>query len=62
MTGDCDPVGIVEICQRFNVARSTVNKWRERDTSFPSPTWTVGGRPAWEWETCLTWYEDRNQI
>lgn len=50
-----DPVGIVEICDRLGVTRSAVEAWRSRDLGFPSPTWTVGGRPAWSWADVVEW-------
>lgn len=57
------PVGIVEIADLFGVERDTVNKWRGRDLGFPSPDWTVGGRPAWRRGRVLAWAEaTRRQV
>jgi hypothetical protein len=51
----CEPVGSVEIAERLGVKRNTVDHWRLRATGFPEPRWTVGGRPAWDWEDIATW-------
>lgn len=48
------PVGIVEIAERLGVERSTVDKWRERDL-LPAPDFSVGGRPAWNWQNIKRW-------
>jgi predicted DNA-binding transcriptional regulator AlpA len=50
-----EPVGIVEIAQRLGVTRAALDKWRSRDVGFPEPRWTVGGRPAWEWDDIEAW-------
>lgn len=50
-----NPVGTVEIAERFGVARTTVDHWRVRDENFPEPTGTVGGRPAWHWPDVKAW-------
>lgn len=50
MTRPCEPVGIIEIAHRLGVARATVDQWRQRGIGFPEPRWTVGGRPAWNWD------------
>ena len=49
-----DPVGIPEIADRLGVQRSTVDMWRWRDL-MPEPSWTVGGRPAWNWDDIVRW-------
>lgn len=54
-----DPVGVVEVAARLGVQRATVDQWRQRDLGFPEPRWTVGGRPAWQWEDVQRWYERR---
>lgn len=47
----CDPVGVIEIAERLGVGRSAVDNWRfNRDLGFPDQRWTVGGRPAWDWD------------
>lgn len=51
----CEPVGIPEIAARLHVKRATVDMWRFRDTRFPEPDWTVGGRPAWNWPSVERW-------
>jgi len=58
-----DPVGIIEIADRLGVARVTVDKWIGRDwTQFPEPTWTVGGRPAWDWRDVWDWAKETNRL
>ena len=54
-----DPVGAVEIAERLGVKRRTVDQWRQRDLGFPEPRWTVGGRPAWQWDDVQAWHESR---
>ena len=51
----CEPVGMVEICDRIGVTRSAVNQWRVGSEEFPQPKWTVGGRPAWNWPDVEKW-------
>lgn len=48
-------VGIVEVALRLGVSRNTVDSWRQRPVGFPSPPWTVGGRPAWDWPDVQAW-------
>lgn len=59
MTEHPTVVGAIEIANRLDVARATVDQWRQRDLGFPAPQWTVGGRPAWDWPTVAAWYEAR---
>ena len=55
-----DPVGTVEIATRLGVSRSTVDAWRTRHAdTFPRPRWTVGGRPAWNWDDIEAWHAAR---
>ena len=51
---DCDPVGSDDVAQRLGVKRNTVSMWRHRGV-FLEPTWTVSGRPAWNWPDVLDW-------
>lgn len=51
---EVDPVGLAEIAERLGVQRRTVDRWRERGV-LPDPTWTVGGRPAWDWPIIEAW-------
>ena len=47
---------------RLGVARRTVDSWRGRGTKgdpFPEPRWTVGGRPAWNWDDVERWHATR---
>jgi len=62
MTRKCEPVGIVEIADRLNVKRGTVNAWRTRALGFPEPRWTVGGRPAWNWDEIEAWHAHRHHM
>ena len=55
---ECDPVGTVEIAKRLGVARRTVDQWRQRKTGFPEPRWSVGGRPAWNYDEVLAWAKE----
>lgn len=61
-----EPVGIVEIAERLDVSRATVDKWlRRRDTHtvpFPEPTWTVGNGPAWNWPVVWRWARATGRI
>jgi hypothetical protein len=59
---ECDPVGAVEIAARLGVARQTVDMWRQRDIDFPEPTWTVGGRPAWNWPIVAAWATETGRV
>lgn len=54
MTPKPEPVGIVEIAQRLDVKRRTVDQWGQRDL-LPAPRWTVGGRPCWDWADVEAW-------
>lgn len=51
---ECEPVGIIEIAELLGVKRNTVDMWRVRGV-FPSPRWTVGGRPCWNQSDVLAW-------
>lgn len=62
MTRACDPVGAVEIAERLNVKRRTVDQWRQRATDFPAPRWTVGGRPAWNWDEVEAWAKRTDRL
>lgn len=55
----CDPVGAVEIAARLGVQRRTVDSWRQRDIGFPEPRWSVGGRPAWNFDDVQAWHQKR---
>ncbi len=52
--GTGEPVGMGEIAERLGVGYQTVQQWRQR-RRFPPPDLTVGGRPAWWWETVRVW-------
>ena len=55
VSGVLEPVGVVEIAQRLGVTRDAIDKWRARGLGFPDPRWTVGGRPAWQWDEIEDW-------
>lgn len=47
----CDPVGMTEIAARLGVSLKAVQNWPARPGArFPPARWTVGGRPAWDWQ------------
>lgn len=50
-----EPVGTNEIAERLGVTRHAVKQWRVRDLGFPEPRWSVGGRPAWDWDDIERW-------
>lgn len=50
----CEPVGSDDIAQRLGVKRDTVKMWRHRGL-MPEPSWTVSGRPCWNWPDVLAW-------
>lgn len=54
-----DPVGALDIAQRLGVTRAAVDKWRERHDDFPTPRWTIGGRPAWSFSDVAAWVATR---
>lgn len=54
----CEPVGIVEICEKLGVSRSAYDQWQHRDLGFPAARWTVGGRPAWNWPDVEAWAKE----
>ena len=59
MTARIEPVGAVEVLEQFGVSRQTFDKWRARGRAgvrFPEPRWTVGGRPAWNFDDVARWW------
>lgn len=60
LAGD-EPVGLAEIADRLHVARRTVDSWQNRGL-LPEPRWTVGGRPAWDWDTIRTWAVETGRL
>jgi hypothetical protein len=54
---DCDPVGTDDIADRLGVKRQTVAMWRYRKL-LPEPSWTVSGRPAWNWPDIQKWAKE----
>jgi predicted DNA-binding transcriptional regulator AlpA len=59
---DADPVGETEIAERLGRPRQTVSTWRQRNTGFPEPRWTVGGRPAWDWSDIEAWARETGRL
>lgn len=55
-----DPVGIAEVADRLGVPRHQVDVWRNRGR-LPEPTWTTGGRPAWDWPIIEEWARERGR-
>jgi predicted DNA-binding transcriptional regulator AlpA len=54
-------VGAVEVARRLEVARATVDQWRQRSV-LPDPRWQVGGRPAWSWAEVRAWAERTGRL
>jgi predicted DNA-binding transcriptional regulator AlpA len=50
-----EPIGTREIAERLGVTRKAVDAWRMPNHAFPEPRWTVGGRPAWDWDEVEDW-------
>lgn len=54
-----EPVGILEIAARLDVASDTVQKWRARfadtDKPFPEPRGAISGQPWWHWGDVARW-------
>lgn len=61
MAADIFPVGILEIAERLDVKRATVDQWLQRDL-LPPPEWKVGGRPAWNWATIRRWAVETGRL
>lgn len=57
----CEPVGLVEIAERLGVRKETAHVWRTRGV-MPEPTWTVGGRPAWNWPDVEAWARETGRL
>lgn len=57
---NCDPVGADDIADRLGVKRQTVAMWRYRKL-LPEPSWTVSGRPAWNWPNVQRWAKETNR-
>lgn len=45
-------VGIADLARRAGVARTTVDKWRQRHDTFPTP---LDDRPRWAWSDVAAW-------
>lgn len=57
-----EPVGILEIAERLEVQRATVDKWLIRGL-LPAARGVVGGRPAWCWVNDIEpWAVDTGRI
>lgn len=57
-----EPVGTLEIAERLGVTRKAVDAWRKRGLGFPEPHWTVGGRPAWDWDEVTAWARNTGRL
>jgi predicted DNA-binding transcriptional regulator AlpA len=55
------PAAALEIADRLNVQRTTVDRWLQRKL-LPSPAWIVGGRPAWEWADIEKWAKETGRL
>lgn len=47
-----------DVARRTGVSPKTVDFWRTLP-EFPEPRWSVGGRPAWDWDEVNAWRIDR---
>jgi len=58
-----EPVGIIEIAAKLDVARVTVDKWIQRPwVAFPEHRWLVGGRPCWNWPDVWRWAKATHRL
>lgn len=55
------PVAASDIAQGLGVQLDTVMKWQARGV-LPDPTWTVGGRPAWDWWVIERWARQTGRL
>lgn len=58
---ELDVVGMAEISDRLAVKAQTVSVWKLRGV-LPEPEWTVGGRPAWRWDTIEAWAAETGRL
>lgn len=58
---NCDPVGSNDIAARLGVAEQTVKTWKQRGV-LPPPSWTVSGRPAWNWPDIAKWARETKRL
>jgi hypothetical protein len=49
-----DPVGLIDIAVRLDVAIDTPQKWAQRGV-LPDPRWYVSGGPVWDWTDIVDW-------
>lgn len=57
-----DIVGMVEIAERLNVQRTTVERWRQRHADFPPPSLVVSGTPIWPWPKIEAWARSHGRV
>lgn len=59
---ECDPVGKIEVADRFGVREHTVNQWMVRNR-MPEPDWpSINGYRAWNWATLLWWAGETGRL
>jgi len=61
MAVECDPVGADDVADRLGVPRNTVHVWRYRGV-LPEPSWTVSGRPCWNWPDVERWAKETGRL
>lgn len=54
-------VGLAEIAERLGATRTSVDQWRHKGI-LPEPSWTIGGRPAWDWRKIAKWARSTGRL
>ena len=55
LAGEDDLVGVAEIATRSGHPTSTVQSWRRRHASFPTPFANLASGPVWRWPSIERW-------
>ena len=55
LTGEDDLVGVAEIATRSGHPTSTIQSWRRRHASFPTPFAILASGPIWRWPAIERW-------